>query len=174
MTFFSLSTSLMARLGPLRIGEVVLERRADQLVARATGERLHLLVDVGDDAGRIGGHQRVDVGFDERARVELLVAQALIELLLLCFDLLARGVVGADQQIADDGVLRVAQRRDRHDRREAAAVLADVGQLVDVLDAARGLEDQGLEARRNRGCRARRSTPWRARSLPADRKCRPG
>jgi hypothetical protein len=44
----------------------------------------------------------------------------------------------------------VAQRRDRHDRREAAAVLADVGQFVDVLDAARGLEDQCLEARRNR------------------------
>ncbi len=67
------------------------------------------------------------------------------------FRLLARGVVGADQQIADDGVLRVAQRRDRHDRREAAAVLAEIGQLVDVLDAARGLEHQGLKARRNRG-----------------------
>jgi hypothetical protein len=37
-----------------------------------------------------------------------MVAQALSELLLLCFDLLARGVVGADQQIADDGVLIVA------------------------------------------------------------------
>ena len=45
----------------------------------------------------------------------------------------------------------VAQRRDRHDRREAAAVLADVGQLVDVLDLARGLEGQRLEARRDRG-----------------------
>ena len=42
---------LDARLGPLRIGEIVLERRADQFVARAAGERLHLLVDVGDDAG---------------------------------------------------------------------------------------------------------------------------
>ncbi len=52
------------------------------------------------------------------------------------FRLLARGVVGADQQVADDGVLIVAQGRDRHDRREAAAVLADVGQLVDVLDTA--------------------------------------
>ena len=48
--------------------------------------------------------------------------------------------------------LIVAQRRDRHDRRKAAAILADVGQFVDVFDAARGLEDQGLEARRNRGC----------------------
>ncbi len=66
------------------------------------------------------------------------------------FGLLARGVVGADQQVADDGVLRVAQRRDRHHRREAAAVLADVGQLVDVLDPARGLEHQRLEAGRDR------------------------
>ena len=74
------------------------------------------------------------------------------QMLSLCFDLLARGVVGADQQIADDRALSIAQRRDRHDRREAAAILADVGQLVDVLDAARGLEHQGLEARRNRGC----------------------
>ena len=105
MTFFSLQHQLDGRLGPLRIGEVVLERRADQLVARAAGERLHLLVDVGDDAGRIGGHQRVDVGFDERARVELLVAQALIELLLFRFDLLAGGIIGADQQIADDCAL---------------------------------------------------------------------
>jgi len=101
---------LDARLGPLRIGEVILERRADQLVARATGERFHLLVDVGNDAGRIGGHDRVDVGLDERACVGLLVAQTLIEQLLLCVDLLARGVAGADQQIADDGVLCIARR----------------------------------------------------------------
>ena len=40
------------RLGPLRIGEVVLEQRADQFVARVTGERFHLLVDVCNDAGR--------------------------------------------------------------------------------------------------------------------------
>src|SRR5476649_980277 len=44
--------------------------------------------------------------------------------------------LGADQQIADDGVLRVAQCRDRYDCREAAAILADISQLVDVLDAA--------------------------------------
>ena len=99
----------------------------------------------------IGGHQRVDVGFDQRARVELLVAQALIELFLFGFDQLARGVVGSDQQIADDGVLRIAQRRDGHHRREAASVLPDIGQFIDVLDSARGLEDQGLEARRDRG-----------------------
>ena len=69
-----------------------------------------------------------------------MVAQALSEQLLLCLDLLASGVVRADQQVADDCVLRVAQRRDRYDCREAAAVLTDVGQLVDVLDAARGLK----------------------------------
>ena len=123
MTLLPLNTRLMPASGAVRIGEVILERRADQLIARATGERLHLLVDVGDDAGRIGGHQRVDVRFDQRTRIELLVAQALIELLLLGFHLLARGVVGADQQIADDSALIVAQRRDRHDGRKAAAVL---------------------------------------------------
>src|SRR2546422_8619164 len=35
---------------------------------------------------------RSDVGFDERAGVELLIAQALIEQLLLGFHLLARGI----------------------------------------------------------------------------------
>src|SRR4029077_9120496 len=34
---------------------------------------------------------------------------------------------------------------------EPTAILADVGQLVDVLDPTRGLEDQGLESRRDRG-----------------------
>jgi hypothetical protein len=64
------------------------------------------------------------------------VAQALVELAALGFDLLARGVVDADQQVADDGVGLVAQRRHRHDRREAAAVLADVSQLVNVLNSS--------------------------------------
>jgi len=167
---------LNACLGPLRIGEVVLERRADQLIARATGECLHLFVDVGDDAGGIGGHQRVDVGFGERAGVELLIAQALIELLLLGFYLFARGIIGADQQIADDSAKIIAQRCNRHDRRKAAAIFTDVSQLVNVFDTARGLEDQRLEARRNRGCQleAQCSMLWRARPLPADRKYRRG
>ncbi len=98
---------LDGRFGPLRIGKVVLGRRADQLIARAAGERLHLLVDVGNNAERIGGHQRVDVGFDERARVELLVAQALIELFLFRFPLLARGGFGLlpNELLADTAVL---------------------------------------------------------------------
>lgn len=141
---------LDAGLGPIQVGEVDLERRPDQLVARAPGERLHLLVHVGDDAARVGGDQGVDVRFDQGPRVELLIADALVEQHPLRLDLLASGVVRADQQITDDPPLGVAQRRDRHVGREAAAVLADVGQLVDVLDPARGLEDQGLEARRDR------------------------
>src|ERR1019366_9312538 len=67
------------------------------------------------------------------------------------FRQLAGAVVGADQQIADDDILRVAQGRDGNTRREAAPILADVGQLVDVLNAARGLEDQCLKAWRDRG-----------------------
>ena len=99
---------------------------------------------------RIGGHERVDIGFDQGASVELLVAQALIELHLLRFHLLACGIIGADQQVADDGAQIVAQRRDRYNGRKAAAVLADVGQLVDVFDSARGFENQCLEAWRDR------------------------
>src|ERR1035441_2801450 len=53
--------------------------------------------------------------------------------------------------IADDSAKIVAQRRNRHHRRKAAAVFTDVSQLVNVFDAARGLEDQRLEAWRNRG-----------------------
>ena len=45
----------------------------------------------------------------------------------------------------------VAQRRDRNDGRETAAILADVSQLVNIFDAARSLEDQRLETGRNRG-----------------------
>src|ERR1019366_10785300 len=81
---------LDALLGPLRISKVVLKWCSDQFVARAAGQRLHLLVDVSNDAERIGGHQRVDVGFDERARIELLVAQELIELSLFFFLLPSR------------------------------------------------------------------------------------
>ena len=66
------------------------------------------------------------------------------------FRLLARRVVGADEEIADDGVLLVAQRRDRHHRGEPAPVLAEVGELVVVLDPVRRLEHEGLETGRNR------------------------
>ena len=112
---------LDAGLRALRVGEVVLERRADQLVTRASGERLHLLVHVGDDAARIGRDQCIDVRFNQRAGVKLLIAHALIEQHSLGFDLLACGVIGPDQEIPDDFPLLVAQRRDRDDGRKAAA-----------------------------------------------------
>ena len=150
------------RIGNVGRGDLVhhVGGRVAQHALGADVEDLNDALRVGGDAGEVGA-------VENRALQGPRLEQRL-------FRPLARGVVGADQQVADDGVLRVAQRRDRHDRREAAAVLADVGQLVDVLDPARGLEHQGLEARRDRWFRARRSALWRARSLPADRKCRPG
>ena len=60
----------------------------------------------------------------------------LLQPVLLGLGHFARGVVGADQQIADNRVMRIAQGRHRYDGREAAAILADISQLVDVLDAA--------------------------------------
>ncbi len=80
------------------------------------------------------------------------LAQPLIDHLFFDFNQLACGIVGADQQIADDGSHRVAQCGDRDHGREPAAVLPEVGQLVDILDPARRLEDQSFEARRYRGC----------------------
>jgi len=72
----------------------------------------------------------------------------LLEFLL---DLLADRVVGADQQIADESVMVVAQCRYRHNGRKPAAILADDGRLVDVFDPARSLESQSLEAGCNGG-----------------------
>ena len=76
-----------------------------------------------------------------------MVAQALIKLLLLFLDLFARGVICANQQVADDPALTVAQRGHRYNGWETAPVLADVGQFINVLDPARGLEDEGFEPR---------------------------
>jgi hypothetical protein len=69
----------------------------------------------------------------------------------LLFRVPARAVVSADQQVADDSGGRVAESGDRDHRGKAAAVLPDVGQLVDVLDAARCLEGERLEAGGDRG-----------------------
>ena len=66
------------------------------------------------------------------------------------FGALARAVVSANQQVADDAILNIAQSGDRHHGRESAAVLADVGELVDIFNATRGLEYQRLKARSNR------------------------
>jgi hypothetical protein len=59
MTFSWLSTSLMA--ASARSGSVMqfLNGAPIQLIARAAGERLHLLVDIGNNADQL-----VDVGFE--------------------------------------------------------------------------------------------------------------
>ena len=71
-------------------------------------------------------------------------------MLPLCLNLFARCIIGADQQITDDGVLCIAKRRNRHNCRESAAILADLRQLVDVFDTSRCLKDQCIKARHNR------------------------
>ena len=63
--------------------------------------------------------------------------------------LLARCIVGANQQVADNTGLLVAQRGNRHHGRKPTAVFTDIGQLVDVFNAARSLEHQRFETRRN-------------------------
>ncbi len=108
-----------------------------------------MLVDIGNDAPRVHGHQSVDAEFRKKAGTELLVVQALIEQMLLNFRLLARCIVGPDQKIADDSALCIAQGGNRYDGRKAAPILADVGEFVDVFDAARGFEDECLETRLN-------------------------
>ena len=129
----------------LRIGNIGRRDLVHHFGGRVAKHPLGADVEDLNDALRVGGDAREVGAVEDRALQGPRLEQRL-------FRLLARGVVGANQQIADDGVLRVAQRRDRHHRREPAPILADVGQLVDVLDPARGLEHQGLEARRDRGC----------------------
>ena len=127
-------------LSPFRISEIVFKRRADQFITRTVGKHLHLFVNIGDNAVWIGSHNSVDVGFKQGAGVELMISQALTKLHLLGLYLLTRSVVGTDKQITDDDVLCITQRRNRHDRREAAAILTNVGKLVYILDTTRSLE----------------------------------
>ena len=130
-------------LGPgdhlLRIGDVgggdLVHHLGGGVAEHAFGpdvENLNHAVGVGGDAGKV---LAVEDGALQGAGLE----QSL-------FGLLAGGVVGADQQIADDHILGVAQRRHRDHRREATAILAEIGQFVDILDAAGRLEHQGFEA----------------------------
>ena len=44
----------------------------------------------------------------------------------------------------------IAKRRDRDHCRKTAAIFTNIGQLVNVFDAARSFKYQGLETRRNR------------------------
>ena len=130
----------------LRIGNIGRRDLVHHVGGRVAQHPLGADIEDLNDALGVGGDAREIGAVENRSLQGPRLEQRL-------FRLLARGVVGADQQIADDGVLRVAQRRDRHHRRKPAAILADVGQLVDVLDPARGLEHQSLEARRDRGAK---------------------
>ena len=128
----------------LRIGNVgrrnLVHHLGGRIAQHALGADVEDLNDallVGGDAGEVGA-------VENRALQGSGLEQRL-------FGLLARGIIGANQQITDDRALIVAQRRDRDDCRKTAAILADVSQFVDVLDPARRLEDQRLEARRDRG-----------------------
>ncbi len=127
----------------LRIGNVGGRDLVHHLGGRVAQHALGADVEDLDDALFVGGDAGEVCAVEDRALQGAGFEQRF-------FGLLARRVVGADQQVADDPAAIVAQRRDRNDRRKAAAVLADVGQLVNVLDAARGLEDQRLEAGRDR------------------------
>ena len=64
--------------------------------------------------------------------------------------LLACTVVRCNKEVADDRFIGVAQCRDRDHDGEAAAVLADASQFVDVFDAVGGFEDQRIKPRSNR------------------------
>jgi hypothetical protein len=55
----------------------ILEWRADQLIARRAGQRLHPPVDVRDDAGRVRGHSWVNVRFDQGPDIDLLIPEVL-------------------------------------------------------------------------------------------------
>ena len=97
----------------IRVGEEVLARSANQVVPGVARQCHHLLVDIRDDALGVGRHERVDVRLNQRACVKLLVAQLLVEQALRRLHVLARRVVGPDQQVADDLVIGVPQRGDR-------------------------------------------------------------
>src|ERR1019366_5547021 len=62
------------------------------------------------------------------------------------FGLFAGGVVGADEQVADDGGGVIAQGGNRDDGGQAGAGLGRPGQFVNVFHAARGFEDEGFVA----------------------------
>ena len=127
----------------LRIGDVGRRDLVHHFRGRVSQHPFGADVEDLDDALGVGGYAREVGAAEDRALQRSRLQQGF-------FGLLAGGVVGADQQVADDRVLRVAERRNRHDCREPASILSDVGQLIDVFDPARSLEDQRLESRGDR------------------------
>ena len=83
----------------LRIGNVGRRDLVHHFGGRVAQHPLGADVEDLDDALRVGGDAREVGAVEDRALQRARLEQRL-------FRLLARGVVGADQQIADDGVLR--------------------------------------------------------------------
>ena len=115
--------------GARRLGKVVLERLADQKFAAMPGQIFHLLVDVADDADRVGRHQGVDIRLDQRAGIELGRLELFGEADLV-------GNVFRDRQVADRRAKRVAARRGHHAGRKFGAVSA--APLQGAFPLARG------------------------------------
>ena len=109
--------------GELRVGEILLEWRADERLAIGARHLAHLPVHVADDSERVGGHQRVDIRFDESAVVLLRLAQ-------LSQDPLWLGEIVRNHREPDRNVCVVATQRDRDERRERRAIFADASQLA--------------------------------------------
>ena len=102
----------LLKMSPMKLA-LLLGHLAEQAVAEHLGEaddgverRAQLVRHVGEEL-RLHAARVLEL--------DVLLLQRLLELEPLSFDLLARGVVGADQQVADDRVLGIAQRGDRHD-----------------------------------------------------------
>jgi len=92
------------RVGALGLGEVLLERAADQLVASVTDQPDHLFVHVGDGEVGIDRDQRVDRRLDQPAVVDLRFAELLFEPPLL-------GNVARDREDSLDVALHVLEHR---------------------------------------------------------------
>ena len=63
------------------------------------------------------------------------------------FGFFTGGIVRTDQQVPDDRIFIITEVGDGNHCGKAAAILADVGQVVNVFDAAGSLQHQGLEPR---------------------------
>ena len=87
---------------------------------------------------------------------------------------LALGQIARHHEKAGDLPVRDPQRRRREERREARAVAADVGPLGLVAAARPRARDQGVEAARPPGARARRAAPPRGARSRRDRAARRG
>src|SRR5690606_23781395 len=107
-------------LGGVEAGEVP----ADDLLGAVALDALRARIPVGDAPGRIEHEDRI-VGdaLDQQAEVALAGPQGLLGLLAL-------GHVAADLDVADEGAVVVADRVERGQHPEAAAVLAHAPALV--------------------------------------------